>query len=89
MTMRYEPPDLTGTAITWGDEEPAFHGVGDLREVVYPGRRVAIVPGRIWPCTPETCDMPEYHPGVPDRLRTEWLAGGRLLVCLGCGLDST
>ena len=76
--MTYAPPDLTGTAITWADEEPAYHGAG---ESVAPGRRVAIVPGRIWPSTPEDCPA-----GLGE---TEWLAGGTLLVCTGCGLDST
>lgn len=80
--MTYAPPDLTGTAITWADEEPAFHGADEMdRTVVYPGRRVAIIPGRIWPSTPEECTAGQGE--------TEWLAGERLLVCLGCGLDST
>lgn len=76
MTDLYEPPDLTGTAITWG-EEPQHHA-GDR---VYPGRRVAVIPGRVWPNTPEQC--------IADTFDTEWLAGDTLLVCLGCGLDST
>jgi hypothetical protein len=76
MTAPYEAPDLTGTAITWGDA-PATHG----GEYVYPGRRVAVIPGRVWPSTPEVCEA-----GMLD---TEWLAGGTLLVCTGCGLDCT
>lgn len=76
MTTRYEPPDLAGTAITWGDE-PAHHG----GEFVFPGRRVAVIPGRIWPNAPEECTAGQFD--------TEWLAGNRLLVCTGCGLDST
>jgi len=85
MTTVYEPPDLTGTAITWGDE-PRYHG-SEYREYVYPGRRVASIPGRAWPNTPERCEIAdEFQPGHRE---TEWLAGGNLLVCIGCGLDVT
>lgn len=70
----YQPPDLTGTAITWG-EAPASHG----SEYVAPGRRVAMIPGRIWVTTPEECTACSFE--------TEWLAGGTLLVCALCGLD--
>jgi hypothetical protein len=76
MTTAYEPPDLTGTQITWGDGARSHAGY-----YVYPGRRVALIPGRTWPNAPEEC--------VAEVAETEWLAGGRLLVCLGCGLDAT
>jgi hypothetical protein len=84
MTTRYEPPDITATAITWGDE--AEHHGG---EFVYPGRRVALIPGRVWPNSPEDCPNGAFEMSDPSTPHTEWLAGGTLLVCLGCGLDST
>ena len=84
MTTRYEPPSLDGTAITWGDE-PEHHG----GEFVFPGRRVAVIPGRIWPSAPEECPHGAFELSNPAVPHTEWLAGGTLLVCTGCGLDST
>jgi hypothetical protein len=82
--ITYEPPDLTGTAITWGDA-PDRHG----SELVYPGRRVAVIPGRIWPSAPEECPNGVFRMSRPVDPQTEWLAGGKLLVCRGCGLDAT
>jgi hypothetical protein len=81
MTTPYQPPDLAGTDLSWEDREIATHGAPGDRVFVYPGRRVVRVPGRVWPSEPEECTA-----GLTE---TEWLAGGTLLVCLGCGLDST
>lgn len=64
---------------TWGDE-PRFHTPD--REYVYPGRKVLVLTGHEWPHTPEEC------PGQSD-FGTEWFFDGTVLVCKGCGLDST
>lgn len=58
---------------------PAGHGPG--LDYIAPGRTVVTVPGRTWPYQPELCPM-----GDKD---TEWLDGGSILVCVGCGLDGT
>jgi hypothetical protein len=73
----YQPPDLTGTGITFRPEPVGYHGRD--RGFVWRGRRA--VAGRGWPAArPEDCT----HTGS-----CEWLAGGALLVCPGCGLDCT
>lgn len=82
MTEPYAPPDLAGTALRYDENYiPEFHGPN--QDYIYPGRRVVIIPGRLWPDVPEECEVAD-DPG-----EVEWLAGGRLLVCLGCGLDCT
>ena len=75
----YQPPDLVGTPLTYRDSDVTCHGPD--REYVYPGRRVVDIPGHIWPAArPEDCT---------DTSQTgEWL-NDRVLVCPGCGLDST
>jgi hypothetical protein len=75
----YEPPDLTGTPLRYRDSEVTSHGPD--REYVYPGRRVVEIPGHTWPAArPEDC-TDTSHTG-------HWLTD-RVLVCRGCGLDST
>lgn len=43
------------------------------------GRHILILPGRTWEHTPEHCTVPG----------TEWVAGGLVLMCTGCGVDCT
>lgn len=45
------------------------------------GRLIACIPGREWPNEPEQCEA-----GMFD---TEWILDGRVLLCLGCGIDAT
>jgi len=61
-----------------------FHtaaGHGPDLDCIAPGRTVVTVPGRTWLYPPAQCPM-----GNTD---TEWLDGGSILVCVGCGLDGT
>jgi hypothetical protein len=75
----YQPPDLTGTTLTYHDSEVTSHGP-DLG-YVYPGRLVVEVPGRTWPAArPEDC--------TDTGQAGEWLTE-HVLVCPGCGLDAT
>lgn len=79
----YVPPDLSDYAASWRGEEVRYH-YSDLsdRELVYPGRRVLELPGRTWPAArPEECADADST--------GEWVVGGRVLVCRGCGLDCT
>ncbi|MFA7264929.1 MAG: hypothetical protein WC054_01340 [Candidatus Nanopelagicales bacterium] len=76
----YTPTDLTSfNDASWGDA-PAYHS--PWRQFVYPGRRVLVMQGVTWPRTPEEC------PGA-DEFGTQWLFEDTILVCRGCGLDST
>lgn len=80
MTDRYddsEIPDLTEIGGHWDAHEPTHHN-GDF---VFPGRRVAVLPGRTWPSIPEHC--------AAERGDTEWILDGKVLLCLGCGMDAT
>lgn len=64
---------------SWG-AEASYHTPD--REFVYPGRKVLELPLFSWPHTPEEC------PGSAE-FGTEWFFEGTVLVCKGCGLDST
>lgn len=80
MTERYDDsgiPDLSEIGGYWDTREPTHHNF----DFVFPGRRVAVLPGRTWPNIPEECTAGPYD--------TEWILGGRVLLCLGCGLDAT
>lgn len=79
MPEHYQVPDLSGTPLSYRDEDVTSHGPD--RTYVAPGRRVVEVPGRTWPARrPEEC--------ADDAVIGEWLYE-RVLVCPGCGLDST
>jgi hypothetical protein len=69
-----EHPDAS-----WGDDA-AYHT--PQRDYVYPGRKVLVLRGRDWAHTPEEC------PG-DEEFSTEWVLDDTILVCRGCGLDST
>lgn len=89
----YERLDLTGTALSWRDQDVAYHGPADDPESVYPGRRVLQVPVRDWPAArPEDCRT-ELDSG-----KAQWLTltgtpadlgadpeSAVILVCSGCG----
>ena len=78
--MRYESddiPDLSEIGGHWGAREPEYHH----HNRIAPGRRIARLPGRQWPFIPEECEA-----GLFD---TEWILDGRVLLCLGCGIDGT
>lgn len=70
-------PDLSEVGGHWDPRDPEHHH----EEYIAPGRLVAILPGRPWPNTPEECQA-----GMFD---TEWILDGRVLLCLGCGIDGT
>jgi hypothetical protein len=75
----YDGPLLTSADASWGDA-PAYHT--PAREFVYPVRRVLELTGLAWLHTPEDCPGREEY-------GTKWFFDGTVLVCLGCGLDST
>jgi hypothetical protein len=76
----YQGPDLAGTGLTYRPGAVEHHGSEET--FVWPGRQVVDVPGRTWPAArPEEC-TDETNAG-------EWLGDGAVLVCPGCGLDST
>ena len=77
--MTYVPEVELPEFYSWGDE--AQYHTPD-REFVYPGRRVLLIVNWTWPCTPEECPGDEQYV-------TNWMLSGRVLVCSGCGLDST
>jgi hypothetical protein len=64
--------------VSYGDA-PRWHGPD--QEYVYPGRRVVELTLWDWPSTPENCEAAFND--------TTWLLEGTVLVCNGCGLDST
>ena len=72
-------PDLSETGGHWDPRRPRYHGPDQL--YIAPGRLIARIPGREWPNTPEECTSAE-DPG-------EWICGGKVLVCTGCGIDGT
>jgi hypothetical protein len=65
------------TDVRWRGDLVEYHGPG--REYVYRGRRVVV--GK-WPAA-----RPEECKDASDQ--GEWIAGGKVLVCRGCGLDCT
>ena len=83
---------LRATGARFGTVEYAHHhapddlGLATAEQLanaggIAPGRRVLHLPGRTWAATPDTCtDFSEHG---------EWVLGGMLLVCPGCGLDCT
>jgi hypothetical protein len=75
----YIPLSLDAEDATWGDA-PSYHTPD--REFVYPGRCVLVFPDHEWPHIPEDC------PGSLE-YGTQWYLEDTVLVCLGCGLDST
>lgn len=75
----YIGPLLRTTDVFWGDV-PQYHTPD--REFVYPGRRVLDLPLFSWPHAPEDCPGGEEY-------GTKWLFDDTILVCTGCGLDST
>jgi hypothetical protein len=77
---RYQRPQLP-EGYQWG-HQPRLHGVDEVdREQVYPGRAVLIGPGLDWPHVPEACE---------DTSGTGmWMLDDQVMVCRGCGLDST
>ncbi|BBX82166.1 hypothetical protein [Mycolicibacterium aubagnense] len=80
MSERYDDsqiPDLSEIGGHWDPRQPAHH----QGAYVVPGRRVARIPGRQWPHTPEECSA-----GHTD---TEWILDGQVLLCTGCGIDGT
>lgn len=75
----YQAPDLTGTPLRYRDGHVTSHGPD--QQYVCPGRRVVEIPGHTWPAArPEDC--------TDTSLTGQWLTN-RVLVCPGCGLDST
>lgn len=72
-------PDLSEIGGQWDPRQPAYHGAD--HGYIAPGRLVARIPGRSWPNTPEECTAVQ-SPG-------EWICEGRVMVCSGCGVDST
>lgn len=74
--------EINGVEMKIRDVPSAFlraeFGVGH-----FPGhnRQVVDVPDRTFPFTPDTC-LVDLHKG-------EWINNGTILVCTGCGLDST
>lgn len=71
--------DLSEFGGSWDPSAPEYHGPD--QGYIYPGRRVAHLPGFSWPSTPETC--------AAGRFDTVWVLDGQLLLCRGCGLDAT
>lgn len=79
----YQPPDLTGTALSLRDHAVTHHGdAPEDPENVWPGRPVIDVPDHTWPAArPEQCgdlsgrgvwlDAPAT-PVTPVRARTRW-----------------
>lgn len=87
MTYADERYDVSGLPLlpegwTWG-HQPEWHGgsPGAHFEHVAPGRAVLDIPGRSWPWLPEECEDATGQ--------GQWLLDGQILVCRGCGLDST
>lgn len=70
----YEAPELP-EGYKWVPTGAVWH----RGHVFHPGRMVLHIPGRVWLDTPDEC----YAGG------TEWVLGGAVLVCTGCGLDCT
>lgn len=70
-------PDLSEIGGYW-DDRPVKHHHGAF---VYPGRRIARIPGFEYDFEPEECQA-----GMTD---TIWILDGRVLLCQGCGLDGT
>lgn len=63
------------------DQSIAYHLEGELHAEVYPWRRVIDIPGQTWPAArPEECQNNR-------NIKARWC--GRVLLCLGCGLDLT
>lgn len=91
----YQPPDLTGTALSLRDHAVAHHGDAPADpEFVWPGRRVIDVPGHTWPAArPEQCsDLSDRGVWLDSTGNTSDPGAGPgpvVLVCPGCGLDST
>lgn len=67
-------PDLSALGGWWNPRRPSHHGDSPIAG----GFRVAILPGRTWAYTPETCHT-RY-------LDTIGVLGGRIRLCAGCGL---
>lgn len=76
---RSEVPDLSEIGGHWDPRQPEYHQTPG--GFVSPSRLVARIPGRDWPSSPEECTA-----GLRD---AEWILGGRVLICTGCGLDGT
>lgn len=74
---RTNVPDLTEIGGHWDPRLIYSHGDGPAAV----GRLVAVLPGRSWPSTPEECTAGHFD--------TEWILDGRVLLCLGCGIDAT
>ncbi|MCV7174761.1 hypothetical protein [Mycolicibacterium sphagni] len=82
MTFGYESDAHTEALFAeiggrWDDRRVEYHSPD--QEFVYPGRKVAVIPGVVHPYTPEGCTAEENM----------WILDGRLLLCTGCGLDGT
>jgi hypothetical protein len=78
--VTYLNPKLIGPEDgVWG-REARFHTPD--REYVFPGRKILELTGHEWPHSPEEC------PGQAE-YGTQWLMEDTILVCKGCGLDST
>lgn len=76
-TVNLPSPDFPG--FLWG-EEAAYHT--PAREYVFPGRRVLQPPVGTWAYEPADC------PGQAE-VPTKWYLNDQVLVCWGCGLDSS
>lgn len=72
-----EIPDLSEIGASWDERLPKWHG----DDLVAIGRRVARLPGVVWPYEPEDCLA-----GPQD---TKWILDGQVLLCTGCGIDGT
>ncbi|APQ42151.1 hypothetical protein PBI_MRMAGOO_46 [Mycobacterium phage MrMagoo] len=74
-------PDLSEIGGHWDDRPVRWHGQGLDQTWVYPGRRIARIPGVEWPNEPENC-----RAGLKDNT---WWLNGQVLLCDGCGIDGT
>jgi hypothetical protein len=84
MADEFEGPtsNLSEIGGHWDPRPVHYHGAGELNRIrVAPGRKVAWLPGVMWPNTPEEC--------TADHLDTSWVANGKVLLCNGCGIDAT